>query len=115
MSLGLFIRNYRLAEDLTQEELASRLKVSKQRISDIELNRFSVSLKLCKRIAAALDLPAEWPAQLALQDQIKREGLSLRVGQEAEFEIPDLLLELDGRELFSVAKKEATTSGAAEF
>jgi putative transcriptional regulator len=80
LSLGDFLKNYRLAEDLTQDDLAKILQVSKQRISDIEKNRFNVSIKLCKRMAKSLDLPVEWLAKLALQDLIHREGITLKVG-----------------------------------
>ena len=42
---------------------------------NIEKDRFSVSIKLSKSIAKKLDLPPEWLAKLALQDQINKEGL----------------------------------------
>ena len=79
-TLGDFLKNYRLAEELTQDDLSKLLHVSKQRVSDIEKNRFTVSVKLCKRMARALDLPVEWLAKLALQDMIDREGIDLKVG-----------------------------------
>jgi DNA-binding XRE family transcriptional regulator len=79
LTFGDFIKNYRLGEEMTQAQLAELLKVSKQRVCDIEKNRYHVSLKLCKEIASRLDLPPEWLAKLALQDQINDEGLNLKV------------------------------------
>lgn len=79
LTFGDFIKNYRLGEEMTQQELAEVLGISKQRVCDIEKNRYQASLKLCKEIANCLDLPAEWLAKLALQDQIKNAGLNLKV------------------------------------
>ena len=74
-----FLRVHRLGEELTQVEFAKQLRISKQRLCDIEHNRFAVSIKLTKEIARKLDLPAEWLVKLALQDQLKKEKLSLKV------------------------------------
>jgi DNA-binding XRE family transcriptional regulator len=79
LSFGDFIKNYRLGEEMTQSELAEVLNVSKQRICDIEKNRYHVSLKLCKQIAQKLDLPPEWLAKLILQDLLESEGIDLKV------------------------------------
>jgi DNA-binding XRE family transcriptional regulator len=80
LSFGDFIRSYRLGEEMTQNELANILNISKQRVCDIEKNRYHVSLKLCKEIAKKLDLPLEWLAKLALQDLLLSEGIDLKVG-----------------------------------
>jgi DNA-binding XRE family transcriptional regulator len=65
---------------MTQQELAQLLGISKQRVCDIEKNRYHVSLKLCKEIAKKLDLPLEWLAKLTLQDLLESEGIDLKVG-----------------------------------
>jgi len=80
LSLGEFLKVHRLGEGHSQTEFARELGISKQRLWDIEHNRFSVSISLAKTLAKKLDLPAEWIAKLALNDQIKKEGLKLRVG-----------------------------------
>lgn len=79
LTFGDFIKSYRLGEEMTQQQLAEILQVSKQRICDIEKNRFQASISLCQKIAKILDLPAEWLAKLALQDQINGAGLNLKV------------------------------------
>jgi transcriptional regulator with XRE-family HTH domain len=78
-SFGGFLRVHRLGEELSQVEFARFLGISKQRLCDIEHDRFSVSIKLAKEIAKRLDLPAEWLVKLALQDQLRKENLSLKV------------------------------------
>ena len=78
-SFGEFLRVHRLGEDMSQVEFAKQLGISKQRLCDIEHDRFAVSIKLSKEIALKLDFPAEWLVKLALQDQIKKEKLSLKV------------------------------------
>ena len=80
LSFGDFIKNYRLGEDMTQDQLAKLLGVSKQRICDIEKNRYHVSLKMCKQMAKKLSLPSEWLAKLAIQDLLESEGIDLKVG-----------------------------------
>jgi len=79
VSLGEFLRVHRLGEELSQVEFAKQLGVSKQRLCDIERDRFTVSIRLAKEIAKKLDLPPEWLVKLALQDQLKKEKLSLKV------------------------------------
>jgi DNA-binding XRE family transcriptional regulator len=78
-SFGEFMRVHRLGEGTSQVEFAKQLGISKQRLCDIEHNRFAVSIKLAKEIALKLDFPAEWLVKLALQDQIKKEKLRLKV------------------------------------
>jgi len=39
-----------------------------------------VSIKLAKSIAKKLKLPPEWLVKLSIQDQLKREGVELKVG-----------------------------------
>lgn len=79
LSLGEFLKAHRQGEGLSQSGFAKILGVSKQRLCDLEANRSNVSIKLCKTLAKKLDLPAEWLVKLALQHQLKKEGLNLKV------------------------------------
>jgi transcriptional regulator with XRE-family HTH domain len=79
LSFGEFIKAYRQGEELTQVEFAESLGVSKQRLCDIEHNRATVSIKMAKTIAECLDLPKEWLVRLTLQDQLKKEGVDLKI------------------------------------
>ena len=79
LSLGEFIWAHRRSEELTQTEFAKSLGISKQRLCDLEHNRGNVSIKFCKKLAKKLDLPADWLAKLALNHQLQKEGLKIRV------------------------------------
>lgn len=79
LGLALFLKSHRLGEELTQTEMAKFLGISKQRVSDIENSRSNVSIKLCQKFAKKLGFPAEWLVKLALQDQINKAKLNLKV------------------------------------
>ena len=79
LSLGDFLKAHRQGEGLTQIAFAISLGISKQRLCDLEANRFNISIKLCKSLATKLDLPPEWLVKLALQHQLNKEGLKLKV------------------------------------
>ena len=79
LGLALFLKSHRLGEELTQAQMARFLGISKQRVSDIENARSNVSIKLCQKFAKKLGFPAEWLVKLALQDQINKAKLNLKV------------------------------------
>lgn len=79
LSFGDYLRSHRLGEEMSQTEFAEMLGISKQRLCDIEKDRFNVSIKLAKRVAEVLDLPPEWLVKLAVQGQLDREGIELKV------------------------------------
>lgn len=79
LSLGGFLKSHRLGEELSQTEFAKKLKISKQRLCDLEHDRSGVSISLCKKLAKKLGLPAEWLVKLALDHQLRKEGLNLKV------------------------------------
>ena len=79
--LGLFLKSHRLGEELSQSQMSKILGISKQRLSDIENSRGNVSIKLCQKFAKKLDLPAEWLVKLALQEQLNKAKLALKVVQ----------------------------------
>lgn len=79
LSLGDFLKNHRLGEEMSQVEMAEFLGISKQRLCDIEKNRSNVSIKLCKELALKLELPPEWLVKLSLQDQLGQEEIDLKI------------------------------------
>lgn len=78
-TLGKFLKAHRLGEELSQVEFAKLLGMSKQRLCDLEHDRGNASISLCKSLAKKLDLPPEWLVKLALQEQLKRENLKLKI------------------------------------
>jgi DNA-binding XRE family transcriptional regulator len=79
LGIALFLKSHRLGEELTQSQMAKHLGISKQRLCDIENSRGIVSIKLCQKFSKKLGLPAEWLVKLALQDQINKANLPLKV------------------------------------
>jgi putative transcriptional regulator len=53
--MDLRIKLARIEKDLSQQELAERVGATRQTIGLIEKGRYNPSLKLCLRIAKALD------------------------------------------------------------
>lgn len=51
------LRGLRSKEDLTQEELAGKLGISQNMVSDMESGKRAISLKMAKRIAEAFNVP----------------------------------------------------------
>lgn len=78
-SLGEFIKSWRLGEEMTPVEFAKILGISKQRVNDLEHNRYGVSIEMCKKIAQKIDLPAKWLIKIELQYQLDKEGVNLKV------------------------------------
>ncbi|MBF0481251.1 MAG: helix-turn-helix transcriptional regulator [Desulfovibrionaceae bacterium] len=54
---GAALRGYRHREALTQHELATRVGVAKQHISDMENNRRTIGKEMALRFSKALDAP----------------------------------------------------------
>lgn len=56
-SPAMALRGLRGKEDITQEELANRLGISQNVVSDMESGRRNISLKMAKRIAEEFKVP----------------------------------------------------------
>lgn len=79
VSLAMALRAYRTREDLTQEELALKLGVSKQYVSDIENKRRFVSVEKAYEYAVTLGESKKYFVMLALQDMVDQCGLNYKV------------------------------------
>lgn len=66
-------------EKLTQIEMAQKLGISKQKLCDFEKGRKIPSVKMATLWAKKLGHPQEVWAQIALQDQFKKDKLKLKV------------------------------------
>lgn len=83
LTFGSLIRTIRQCDEVRQAEFAARLGVSKQHLSNIENGLKSVSPERAARWAAELGYLPQQFVQLAVQDQLERAGLDLRVRIEA--------------------------------
>ncbi len=78
LTLGLFLRSIREGEGWSLAQMAERLGVTRGYVSNIEKGK-PVSPESAARYAKALGYSEEQFVRLALQDEVKRAGLSYRV------------------------------------
>lgn len=80
LSFGELISSIRKAEELSQVAFATEyLGISKSHLCDIEKGRKSVSALKAAEYAEALGYKPELFVKLALQDELERAGLNLKV------------------------------------
>jgi transcriptional regulator with XRE-family HTH domain len=79
LSLGSFLEAIRLGEDMTLNEFAKKLKLSRSHLCDIEKGRKAVSAERAAQFAKILGFSEVQFVRLALQDEIERVGLHLKI------------------------------------
>ena len=79
LTFGDAVRSARELIEISQAELARRLGVGRQSICDIEKGRALVSVEKAARFAEALGHNEKVFVRLALQDQVSKAGLDLKV------------------------------------
>ena len=82
LTLGNLMESIRLGEDESQVDFAKKLKISRSHLCDIEKGRKSVSAAKAAEYAKTLGYSREQFVRLALQDEIDRCGLKMRVSVE---------------------------------
>jgi len=79
LTFGEFIRYIREADDITQTELASKLKISKQFMSAVEIGKETVGLDFAKRVADALGYSLAPFAKVLINEQLHKYDKNLDV------------------------------------
>jgi transcriptional regulator with XRE-family HTH domain len=79
MTFGGLVRSLRMSDEISQVDLAKKLGVSKQFLSDVEHNRKDVGMGFAKKIAEALDYSIEPLIELLIRDQLKHQHLNYTV------------------------------------
>ncbi|MEZ4754927.1 MAG: helix-turn-helix transcriptional regulator [Bdellovibrionota bacterium] len=79
VTLPLTLHALRKCDELSQADFAAKLGISRSHLCDIEKGRKSVSPARAAQFAQALSLPTTHFVQLALQDQVDKAGLNVRV------------------------------------
>jgi len=82
VTLGKLIESIRLGDDLSQADLAKKLKISRSHLNDIEKGNKAVSPERAARFAKALGHSAERFVELSLQSLVDEGGLKLKVAVE---------------------------------
>ena len=76
MTFGGLVHSLRISDEITQVELAKRVGVSKQFLSDVEHNRKDVGINFAKKISDTLGYSIEPLIELLIKDQLKRQHLN---------------------------------------
>lgn len=79
LTFGNLLRAHREGEELTQVEMAKKVKLSKQALNDIENGRKIPSISRAVALAKKIGILPELAVELVLQDQLDREKLKMRV------------------------------------
>jgi transcriptional regulator with XRE-family HTH domain len=74
-SFGEFIRDIRECDEISQTELAKRMRVSRQFINAIEKDKAKVSLEMVIKIARSLGYPNEAFVEVFLNDMLRKSGI----------------------------------------
>lgn len=76
MTFGGLVRSLRMSDEISQVDLAKKLKVSKQFLSDVEHNRKEVGISFAKKVAGVLGYSIEPLIELLIRDQLRRQKLN---------------------------------------
>ncbi|MCK6553775.1 helix-turn-helix domain-containing protein [Candidatus Binatia bacterium] len=83
LTLGMAIESIRKSEELSQDECARKLGVSKSHLCDVEKGRKTVSPERAAKWARALSYPESVLVRLAIQSELDAAGLKYKVEIEA--------------------------------
>ena len=76
MTFGSLVRSLRLSDEITQVELAKRVGVSKQFLSDVEHDRKDVGISFAKKVSDALGYAVEPLIELLIREQLSKQNLN---------------------------------------
>lgn len=79
LTIGRMIASIRLGEEMTLETFAKKLKISRSHLCDIEKGRKGVSVERAAFFAKTLGYSQMQFVRFALQDEVERAGLKMKV------------------------------------
>lgn len=83
-SFGEFVRDIRECDELSQTELAKRMRVSRQFINAVERDKANISLEMAIKIARALGYPYEAFVEIFFNDMLRKSGIKKIVHLESK-------------------------------
>ena len=83
LTFGRMIESIRKADEMSQVELASLMKISKAHLCDIEKGRRSVSLSRAADFAEILDYSPIVFVSILIEDMVREAGLAVKVSLKA--------------------------------
>ena len=78
-SFGEMIRATRQADNISQVNLAKKMKISKSYLCDVEKGRRLVSISQAAHFSKAMGYPPSLFVNLAIDDQLKKAKLKMKV------------------------------------
>lgn len=79
LTVGAFLRTWRLSEELSLKEFGKLIKISVANLCDIEKGRKGVSPEKAEKIAKALKVPPALLVRLSIQEELQAAGLKYQV------------------------------------
>ena len=79
LTVGRFLRSWRLSEGLSQKDFSKKIRLSPANLCDLEKERKGVSLEKAYEIAKLIGYPPAVLVRMALQEQIEQAGLKYEV------------------------------------
>ncbi len=79
LTFGDFVCSSRMALNITQVDLAKKLKISKSTLCDIEKGRQLVSPALAVKIAKVTKFSEKLALETCLQDQLRKANINMQV------------------------------------
>ena len=79
LSVGEFLRSWRLCDELSQKQFARKLKMSPANLCDIEKGRKGLSLEKVYEVAEVIGYPPDVLLKIALEEQVEAAGLKYSV------------------------------------
>ena len=83
LTFGKMLESIRMADELTQTEVAKRIDVSRAHLCDIEKGRCPVTVERATQLAKALGYSVNQFVAVTLEDQLRNAGLKVKVKLEA--------------------------------
>ncbi len=79
LTFGKLLESYRLAEEISQAEMAKKLKLSRQKLNDFEHGRRFPSLRMTADIATRLKEHAPTWVSVVIEEMLRKDDLDFRV------------------------------------
>ena len=79
LTFGRMIESFRKCDEITQEKLAQKMKISKAHLCDIEKGRRMVSPERAAKFAKVMGYMVEQFVAVAIEDQLHKAGLNMKV------------------------------------
>ena len=83
LTFGRMIESIRLCDEISQVDLARKMKISRAHLCDIEKGRRAVSAERAAEFARVLRYSVNQFVATALEDQLRKAGLKVRVRLDA--------------------------------